>query len=82
MALGAITRGVEPLLALFWRSAHFLLRSTTRNDVSYEVSVNPVDEAGIDISQLRPFGAHLGAQKMICSQTTKKAILRPPKNQW
>ena len=42
------------------------------NDVSHKVSVDPVDEAGIDISQLRPFGAHFGAQKMICSRFALK----------
>ena len=36
--------------------------------MSHEVGVDPVDDAGIDISQLRLFGAHFGAQKMIFSR--------------
>ena len=40
--------------------------------MSHEVGVDPVDDAGIDISQLLLSGAHFGAQKMIFSRFALK----------
>ena len=44
--------------------------------MSHEVGVDPVDDAGIDISQLRLSGAHSGAQKMIFSRFALKKAAR------